>query len=184
MVELIDEKRFIVSLKQGDERAFAAIYQKYHKQLYIIGLKYLKDEELAKDLVQEIFIKLWTYRVQLREDLSLKGFLITATRNLVLNIIRNRKAEILKHFEIIKKTDVISNVTAQAIAFSEYNLIAEQGINQLSPAKQNIFRLRALAGLSNAEVALQLGLSINTVKFQYSQASKFLRSYLKTKADI
>lgn len=183
-IPTIEESLLVTSLKQGDKLAFAGIYNKYHRQIYVIALKYLKDEALAQDIVQEIFIKLWTYREHLKEELSLKGFLITSVHNLVLNTIRNRQTEILKHIELVHKTNNSPKLSDHALLVSEYARIAEKGISELSPAKQLIFRLRSFHCLSNQEVAAQLGLSVNTVKFQFSQASKTIRQYLKDHAGI
>jgi RNA polymerase sigma-70 factor (ECF subfamily) len=55
----------------------------------------------------------------------------------------------------------------------------DQAIEQLSPRKKHIFKLRTVEGLSNEEIAARLGISIHTVKFQFSQASQLLRHYLK-----
>ncbi len=182
--EFTNEKELVKNLKKGDEKAFVSIYQQYHRQLFVIALKYLKDDVLAQDIVQDIFVKLWTFRNNLQEDLSLKGFLVTAVRNLVLNTIRNKKTEIIKFLVIRQKAEVSRNDTDLNFTLAEYEVIAEQGISQLSPAKQAIFRMRMMNGLNNEEVSAQLGISINTVKCQYSQASKFLRDYLKNQVGI
>lgn len=179
-----DDKDLIFSLKEGDEQAFSSIYHKYHRQLYFIAIKYLKDPDLAEDVLQEVFVKLWSYRENLKEDLSVKGFLITSMRNLILNSIRNKNTQIVKHLDLLQKTEVSRNDVEDTISLAEYEQIVETGISQLSPAKQQIFRLRTLDGLDNGEVSAQLGLSINTVKFQFSQASKFLRNFLKQHAGI
>jgi RNA polymerase sigma-70 factor (family 1) len=179
-----DDKGLISSLKEGDEYAFTSIYHKYHKQLYFIAIKYVKDPDLAEDVVQDVFIKLWSYRDNLKEDLSVKGFLITSVRNLVLNTIRNKNTQIAKHIDLLHAKEVSRNDVEDTISLMEYEGMVERGISQLSPAKQQIFRLRTLDGLDNSEISTQLGISINTVKFQFSQASKFVRKYLKQNADI
>ncbi|MBC8033389.1 MAG: RNA polymerase sigma-70 factor [Chitinophagaceae bacterium] len=184
-IQPIDEQLLVTRLKTGDKDAFARIYEKYHRQLHVIALRYLKDESLAQDIVHEIFIKLWSYRENLKEELSLKAFLSKSVQNLVLNTIRNKKTEILKHLELSHKLDNNHRSDSEEdYVLSEYTRIAEKGIRELSPAKRTIFRMRSYHCLSNQEVALKLGISINTVKFQFSQASKFLRAYLKNKADI
>ena len=178
------EKLMVTHLKSGDKQAFASIYEKNHRQIHVIALKYLKDESMAQDIVQDIFIKLWTFRENLKEDLSIKGFLITSVHNLVLNTIRNRKTEILKYVELGYKIHNRQNSFEEEMLLSEYARIAEKGIKELSPAKQAIFRLRSIHCLSNHEVAVKLGISVNTVKFQFSQASKMLRKYLRDHAGI
>ena len=179
-----NDTELVTQLKMGDKAAFEIIYYKYYRQVHIIALKYLKDENLVKDIVQDIFIKLWNYRENLKEELSLKGFLIRSVKNLVLNTIRNKKTEICKHLELSAQIQNSRSAIEENVDLLEYSAIAEKGIKTLSPARQAIFRMRSYHSLSNKEVAVQLGLSIHTVKFQFSQASKFLRKYLKEKAEM
>lgn len=179
-----EEKALVGSLKGGDKNAFTIIFEKYHKQLYYIALSYLKDPSMAQDVVQDMFIKLWAYRVNLKEELSLKSFLITSLRNLLLNNIRNNNTRILKHIQLMQWSEVSRNDVDDKIAFGDYEKIIEKGMCKLSPAKQHIFRLRTQEGLNNKEISKQLGLSINTVKFQFSKASRFMRDYLKENAGI
>ena len=181
---MIDEKMLVGHLKGGDKQAFAGIYEKYHRQVHMIALKYLKDEDVAQDITQEIFIKLWNYRENLKEELSLQGFLMRSVHNLVLNTIRNRKTERAKYTELgVHNTESTKNLAEEELVLSDYARIAEMGIKELSPARQAIFRLRSSGCLSNHEVASQLGLSINTVKCHFSQASRFLRKYLMDRVD-
>lgn len=172
------------AIKCGGKKAYTLVYKKYHNQLYFTALSYFKDPCLAEDVVQDIFIKLWTFRKSLREDLSLKSFLHTSLRNLIINTIRNNNTRSAKHNQILQSSEIGRNYVEETVNLKEYEKIIERGISQLSPAKQNIFRLRTRAGLNNKEISEQLGLSINTVKFQFSNASKFMRGYLKEKAGI
>ncbi|WP_194774820.1 RNA polymerase sigma factor [Pararhodonellum marinum] len=185
LIEAISEDSVLVmSLKGADEDAFTEIYEKYHKQLYYIALSYLKDPCAAEDTVQEIFMKLWFFKGNLKETLSLKCFLYTSLRNLSLNTIRNNNTKIAKYQQLSTRSEKSRNLVEEAVVISEYQDIVEKGIRKLSPAKQKIFRLRSIEGMNNKEVSEQLGLSINTVKFQFSNASKFLRDYLKQNADL
>ncbi|QHT71364.1 RNA polymerase sigma-70 factor [Rhodocytophaga rosea] len=174
----------LIRLKSGDETAFREIYHKYHKPLHFIAYKYLKNNDLSDDALQDIFLKLWINRESLNENLSLKGFLFTSLKNHLLNILRNHKVHQSKQSEAASSMEVIVNETEGNLQYGEYNQIVQNGIEKLSPQKKHIFKLRALDGLNNEEVARELQLSINTVKFQFSQATKFLRKYLKKEADI
>lgn len=179
-----DDQVLVMSLKKANEDAFTEIYEKYHKQLYYIALSYLKEPCAAEDIVQEIFMKLWFFKGNLKESLSLKCFLYTSLRNLSLNTIRNNNTKIVKYHQLSTQSEESRNFVEEAVVTSEYQEIIEKGIRKLSPAKQKIFRLRSNEGLNNKEVSEQLGLSINTVKFQYANASKFLRNYIKKNADL
>ncbi|RIV19062.1 RNA polymerase sigma-70 factor [Fibrisoma montanum] len=179
------EADLTLRVRAGDERAFEEIFFYYYKHLHAIALKFLKDPELAEDAVQDIFLKLWDNRLALNETYSLKGFLSISMRNHVLNVIRNNHAEIWESLSNRLDTDYTNEETAaDDYQWREYGEIVERGLTQLSPQKQHIFRLKVFQGLDNAEVARQLSISINTVKFQFSQATKFMKSYLGKHADI
>ncbi len=183
--DIINEDRILArAIKSGGKSAFALVYKKYHNQLYFSALSYFKDPCQAEDVVQDIFIKLWTFRENLKENLSLKSFLHTSMRNLILNTIRNNNTKLAKHTQILQWSESGRNYVEETLILEEYEKIIEGGISQLSPAKQNIFRLRTRSGLNNKEISEQLGLSINTVKFQFSNASRFMRGYLREKAGI
>jgi RNA polymerase sigma-70 factor (family 1) len=174
----------LIRLKSGDELAFREIYHKYHKPLHFIAYKYLRSNELSDDAVQDIFLKLWVNKESLNENLSLKGLLFTSLKNHLLNTLRNHKIHQSKHTEVASSRETALNETEVDLQYGEYNQIVQNGIEKLSPQKQHIFKLRTFDGLNNKEVARELQISINTVKFQFSQATKFLRKYLKREADI
>jgi RNA polymerase sigma-70 factor (ECF subfamily) len=178
------DQELIIRLKAGDEVAFQVIYTHYHKSLYFLAYKYLKEQSLAEDALQDVFLKLWLSRHILDEKLSLKGFLFTSLKNYLLNALRNKKNHAAKYSEMIYNQDVNLNGTESVFLLKEYTQIVNTGIEKMSPQKQLIFRLRTFKGLKNEEIASHLSISINTVKFQLSQATKFLRQYLKNEADI
>jgi RNA polymerase sigma-70 factor (family 1) len=178
------DNSLLTRLKSGDEIAFREIYHKYHKPLHFIAYKYLKNNDMADDAVQDIFLKLWVNKAFLNEHLSLKGFLFTSLKNHLLNTLRNHKIHQSKQSEAASSMEITLNETELNYQYGEYTQIVQNGIEKLSPQKQHIFKLRTFNGLNNEEVARELQLSINTVKFQFSQATKFLRKYLKKEADI
>ena len=53
------DDELLILLQKGNERAFTTIYERYHKLLYVVAFKYLKDNDTAKDAVKQIFLKLW-----------------------------------------------------------------------------------------------------------------------------
>ncbi len=178
-----DEIRLIKQLRRGNEQSFEKIYGRYHRQLYAIAVSWLKDEELAEDAVQEVFLKLWTKKNELDPSRSLKNYLAVILKNHVLNMIRNAKRRILKNMEFDGSTTSDSPIEDQ-LFFSEYQRIVENGLDRLPAGKQQIFRLRRFEGMSNSEVAEKLGISILTVKSQFYQATKFIREYLEIHAEI
>lgn len=85
-------------LKKRDKEAFSMIYQKYHRYLYALALKYLKNPEAAEDAVQHVFVKLWESTAKINIEINLKNYLYTMTKNYILNTIRDRKEEVSIHY--------------------------------------------------------------------------------------
>jgi len=169
----------VSDLKAGSHTAFKIIYDHYYSKIYAVAFKYLKEENMAEDAVQEIFIKLWVNRQNLDVNLTPRGFLFKCLKFHVLNTIRNQSRVLIKQYEIAYHTPAFHKEVEEDLLLKESIKDMEQAIEKLSPQKKLIFKLRTVEGLNNDQVSKKLGLSINTVKFQFSQASKALRKYMK-----
>ena len=179
-----DDKGLVKLLRLGNKQAFEKIYERYHRQLYFMARKYLKDRGLAEDAVQDIFVKLWNKRDSLDPSQSVKGLLFTSLKNHVLNMIRDRKNKILSGYELGEESHPRKNHTGDDVIYTEYQHIVKRGLAELPEKKRKVFELRAFNGLSNPEIAKILLISINTVKVHYYHGSRFMRSYLEKHADI
>jgi RNA polymerase sigma-70 factor (ECF subfamily) len=180
----LNDTILVQKIRDGNQKAFREIYDRYHVQMYYVAKRYVKRPCIAEDAVQDIFVKLWTKRDQLDETKSIKGFLFTMLRNHVMNMLRDRKDEIVSVSEVNEKWLPRQNLTEDDVLYKEYHEILKQGINELSDRKRQVFELRTLSGHSNAEVAKILKINIRTVKTHYYNSSKFMRAYLKNRAGI
>ncbi|GAB3996979.1 RNA polymerase sigma-70 factor [Spirosoma daeguense] len=178
------ETALSLRLKTGDEKAFEEIYFRYFTHLHSIGVKFLKSPDLADDAVQDVFLKLWDNRHTLNEAYSIKSFLSVTMKNHVLNIIRDNHAAIWEYLYNDSAELVGEDSTSNTYQLQEYRSILEQGLKKLPPQREKIFRLRVFNGLNNEQIAQQLAISVNTVKFQFSQATKFIKDYLSKHADL
>ncbi|MDX1642220.1 MAG: RNA polymerase sigma-70 factor, partial [Balneolaceae bacterium] len=162
-------------IRTGNNKAFRELYDRYHVQMYYIAKKYVKSSDLAKDAVQEIFVKLWEKRDLIDETKSIKGFLFIMLRNHVLNMIRDKKDEIIS-ISIVRIHNLPTrNLTEDELVYKEYHDIVEKGLKELSDRKREVFELRTLQGHSNSEVADLLNINIRTVKTHFYKSSKFMR---------
>lgn len=171
-------------IRLGGEKAFRELYDRYHVQMYYIAKKYVKSSDLAEDAVQDIFVKLWEKRDRIDEAKSIKGFLFTMLRNHVLNMIRDRKDEIVSMSGIEEKKHPNRNQTENDLIYKEYHEIVQRGLEELSDRKREVFELKTLQGHSNSEVADLLNINIRTVKTHFYNSSKFMREYLKNHAGL
>jgi len=163
-----------MQLLRGDESAFTQIYQRFWPVLYTVAQRYLKDDEMAKDAVQHVFMQLWEYKNDLALDTNLKNLLFTMTKNHLVNVIRHNNMVIQKNYEWAQMNE--SNETWLEKMQNEGKLqILEQCIETLPEQKRRILHFKLDEHLSNQEIADAMGVSIQTVKNQYTSALKLLR---------
>src|ERR1700761_5838133 len=87
------DAELIALLKQGDERAFTEIYERYSMMLYYRVNQLLRDSESSRDIVQEIFLALWDKAHHIQENANLAGYLYVAGRNQVLKLIEKGRVK-------------------------------------------------------------------------------------------
>lgn len=135
----------------------------------------LRDEQEAKDVVQEIFIDLW-HRQNLEDIRSVKSYLNQSVRNRCLNIMKSARTRELKEqaWQYTQDTDTVApeELNMQYEHRTDHLL---QAIGELPPKTARIFQLYYLEKKSRNDVAIELGVSINTVKTVLSRALQFLR---------
>ena len=158
---------------------FEAAYAKYHQLIFSIAMRFLKDKELAKDAVQDVFIKLWGVKEKVDSEKNIHGFLIVLTKNHLLNCCRKNKLYISKMAASASFGLGLNALdTAYLVHWQTLLDLLEKIIVRMPPRKRLIFSLKTLQGLSNEEIASELGLSINTVKVQYSGAKAIVEHSL------
>ncbi|WP_185958375.1 RNA polymerase sigma factor [Fodinibius sediminis] len=178
-----DEKDVVLlqKLREGDEMSFRSIYLKYHSRMFRLAFKYLRNRPLAEDAVHEVFVSLWDNRKKLRASGSLKGFLFTAIKNHVLNVIDEDKRRLKKHIKLSYEKKIDRFKTANVIELSKYRDIYKTDVEQLPEKRREVLKLRTEEGLNNREVAAYLDISVHTVKSQYYKASVFIKEYVHRK---
>ena len=171
------DDELLILLQKGNERAFTTIYERYHKLLYVVAFKYLKDNDTAKDAVQQIFLKLWESRTLLSIQINLRNYLYTMLKNHLLNEIRNNYTALEKNYELAQETIEYENEILEKLEEKEMNEQLYRAISDLPEQKKIVCLYKLEKGLSNQEIAEKMQISIPTVKTHYWQAIKLLREH-------
>jgi RNA polymerase sigma-70 factor (family 1) len=160
----------------SSQHSFNTLYERHWEKTYASAYKRLKDTDLAKDIVQEIFTHLWVKRETLRID-NLSAYLHVAVRNRVFKQAARGK---LTHpfLSVLEKLPSLYEQTDSDLLAKEFFKAYEVLVNSLPAKKQHIFRLRFEEELSTKDIAEQLGLSRKTVQNQLTKAVDFLRAAL------
>lgn len=165
----------IVLLKQDDEAAFTEIYERYKWILYSHAYKKLKNREEARDVIQELFAGLWTKRHMINFNSNLSGYLYTAMRNKVLNVIAHQQVADKYVDSLATYANQGNFITDHLIREKQLAVLIEQEIESLPTKMKTLFLLSRKEYLSHREIACKMEISEETVKRQVKNALKTLR---------
>ncbi|GAF05504.1 RNA polymerase sigma factor [Saccharicrinis fermentans] len=161
-------------IQQGDSDTFTDLFNEYWEQLYLFSFNILKDEGLAKDVVQDVFISIWNRRGELQIS-NLKSYLFQSVKFQAAKTIRD-------HLNLRIYADVYENIESNAsnnveneINYKELCGVVEQSMHKLPKKCAEVFYLSRHEGLSNLKVAEQLNISISTVENQINKALRIIK---------
>lgn len=177
-MDLTEDKELYKQLREGDEQAFKALFQKYYSAMCHFALQFLHDSEMAEETVQELFVHIWEKRESLNIETSVKHYFFKSIRNQCLNLIQHQKVRKQYASSVMESS---KQETDPEQYYLEVDLIKriEKSIESLPPKRQEIFRLSREQGLSYKEIAGKLNISVKTVEAQMGLALKYLRDELK-----
>ncbi|MBX2948122.1 MAG: RNA polymerase sigma-70 factor [Crocinitomicaceae bacterium] len=175
-----DEKDLLLRLQGGDHNAFEMLYKKYSLTIYTNILRMVRDEDIADDLLHDLFLKIWNKRVEIDPENSFKGYLFTCSRFLVLNFLRHVSVErqVEKYLSSVR-TELYTHIE-ELVFLKETDNILQNAIGQLPPQRQKIYTMCKVDGMSYVEVASLLGISISTVQDHIVKANQFIKKQLST----
>lgn len=167
----------VTKLQKGDLEAFDQIFNKYGDRLFGFALKYLKSKEDTEGLVQDVFLKIWENRANLKKESSLKSYLFTIAYHNMCQLFRKRQIQTKFKEEIGFGESLSVNLVDQL----EYKSTLEQIdklIDKLPEKQKMIFIQSRKEGKSTREIAEEMNLAPGTVDNQISATIKYLRKNL------
>lgn len=171
----MDNKKFILSLKKGNEASFKEAYLQYYDKLINIAKRFNFTVLTPQDFVQETFLRLYNKRELLNEDVLFDKQLFTICKNIIINHV-NRENKIIQldpsQVEMVEET-------VETGVFEERREKLHSFINQLPEQQQKIFTLHKLENLSYKEIAAMTDLSEKTIANHIYLASKFIRKKIE-----
>ena len=160
---------------EEDKRRFTELYEENHVRAEQTALRILRDPHDAEDAVQNLFLKLWLRKEEIDETKPINRYLFTMLKNDLLNTLRDSKKNICLLEDCLSMVlELEDNSLNENLKQEQMNII-QQALDQLSPQRRKVFEMKVSGKYSNQEIADKLNLSINTIKFQYSQSLKQIR---------
>lgn len=166
-------------LSQGDERAFRAVFDTYRKKLYYFVLQIVDNESITEDLVQDVFVRIWSNREKMTSVEKFDSYLFIAARNRALDVIRSSNVDRTMRSEWVKRSDYQTGSAEEEFDFRRSKKLIDEAVAQLPTQQARVFRLSKEHMLKRHEVARELGVSENTVRNHLSEAIKSIKRYLE-----
>lgn len=167
-------------IRAGDERALEAVFRAHYAGMASFVQRFVRSPDVAEELVQDVFFKLWSKREQLAEIETLRTYLFRAARNTALNHLRRLKLERRWQEEQGVDDDPPTTFAAdEETSEGEVAAAVQDAIGRLPPRCREIFLMSRDGGLTYAEIASALEISVKTVETQMGRALKSLRVSLK-----
>lgn len=182
------EELIIRQLIDGKNEAYRYLFDNYYPLLCHIASQYVQDDFLAETIVGDVIFHLWEVRQSLHIELSLRSYLIRSVRNRCLNYLksqsvqREQAASSLADLSSVSRYLYSDDYPLGRLLEKELEREIAQAIERLPESSKRVFKLSRFEGKRYEEIAQELGISINTVKYHIKQAlaslSGDLRKYL------
>ena len=158
----------------SDEK-FAEIYQVFWKKLYGVGYNYLRDKALAQELVQDVFVKLWLNRKEIRQVENTEAYLLRALRNKIYDHFDSVACRQKHHKLATENFSEERHAVDDIIIFNEGMSVISEELKKMPQKTRMVFRLSKFHKYTNDEIAAKTQLSSKAVEYHITQAVKKLR---------
>lgn len=165
------EYEMIIRVKAGNISACKQMFLQYYDIICRFLGKMTKDPDLAEDIAQTVFMKVWMNRESLNERRSLKSYLYVLAKNAAIDYLRTNHFVEFEDELILQDHDTPDLL----IEYKETKDLIDARIQTMPPQRQKIFRMSRFENKTNKEIAELLGLSIRTVEKHLELAFRQLR---------
>jgi RNA polymerase sigma-70 factor (ECF subfamily) len=173
-----------VKIAVGDEDALSELYQLFHKRLHQFARVITRSDEIAKEVVNDVFVKLWSNRDKINEIENLTVYLYVAVKNRSVNELSRKAKELVNtpfdYFDIELKESAAN--PHELMVTTEIMQRMQKAVDALPPRCKMIFKLVREDGLKYKEVAQILNISVNTIDVQMAIAVKKICTALQIKS--
>lgn len=167
-------------LKKGNEKAFSIIFNEYYSLLCTVSYQYVQDVQISEAVAEDVFFALWEKRRDVLPVASLRAYLLKSVRNHSIDYLRTQRNDLFLDWEeassrcFVREEDLFERYVTEELE----TLIAEK-IALLPEECRKVFCLSRYENKSYTEIAEELGISVNTVKYHIKNALSILRKELE-----
>ncbi|MGF1669011.1 MAG: RNA polymerase sigma-70 factor [Balneolaceae bacterium] len=177
-----EDKIIVNGIMNGDEDAFRKMFEIYYPGLCLFATKYVKNTGYARDIVQEVYLKIWDNHSDFEINSSLKAYLYQAVRNQSLNYLKKHKRtqnleeQYANQFSV--QTDFQTAGRSDELPVEKLSKKIWECVDLLPERRKTVFILSRKHGLTYPEIAEVMGITRKTVENQMGMALQFLKEKL------
>lgn len=168
------EKILVSKLRRGDKASFDELFNRYFEQCFTYAVSLLKDPDAAEDVVQNVFLKLWSGRERLDSSRQFRSYLLTAVRNESISWLRAKFVADRERRPVQEPVDETQNIL-NSISALELDATISAAVSRLPEKRRQVFEKRRLEGKTVDQIAEEMNLSPKTVERYLTLALKDLR---------
>ena len=178
----LDEKDMLLHVAGGDEDAFERLFSLHHQQLGMYIYRLTNSMELAEEVVQDVFLKIWMNRADLEEVKNFKAYLFVISKNYALNCLRKVAKEYARYAQW---DESVVNAMAEEIGSEQkYYHLLDEAIDSLPTQQKKVYLLSKHERLKYSEISENLDISKETVKKYLKIAVASIKSHIQTNIDV
>lgn len=168
----------IERMKAGDRESFNQVFRRYYSPLVRFCVRFVADTDIAAEIVQDLFVKLWLNREKLSFNTSFESYMLTSVRNSAITYINKERSHAEANLRVFSD-ESDNNDPSETLQSNNLEESYRQILKTMPEKRREVFLASRFEGLKYAEIAEKLGISQKTVEAQMSAAIKQLREGLK-----
>ncbi len=175
---LHNEEKLLLQIAEGDDKAFAKLFYAYHHKLTAFVFGWTKSEMATEEIVQEVFLKIWTNRQALTTVKNFNNYLYILSRNYTFNSLRKLAHDRQKFKEWARRIEEEMDISPDVLK-EDYTPLIEEAIAQLPQQQQKVFILKRYQHLKYEQIGKEMGISPETARKHMALATKNVTEYVQ-----
>lgn len=187
---LTDERLLLDKAAEGDQKAFTLLFDAYFQQMGTHVMRLTRSRQIAEDIVQDVFLKIWIARESLKEVRNFRAFLFITSKNQTINVMKRLAWEARKTDELVsreklwdKTQDETEHTRQVKLIEEQYYSLLDEAIAQLPDQQRKVFTLSRKERKKYEEIAQDMNLSRETVKKYLQHATRSISEYVRENMD-
>jgi RNA polymerase sigma-70 factor (family 1) len=180
----LTDPNLLQAIAKGDQLAFKKLFDLYRPNIYTTAYRILDDEWLAEEILQDTFLKVWLKRAELPAIVNLPGWLYTIARNYTYNALKNIQTE--RKALLALAEEALNSQSPETGRFEQEDklqALLAQAVERLPEKQKQTYILIKQQDMKRDEVARELNVSPETVKWNLEQAMKSIRKFCAAHLD-